>query len=1334
MALVLSGFSLVVAAPAAADTTTVVVTGNDIRPNEATYPGWHEGYANAERAFFVDAAGLHVGVDEHSQVLYGIPGSQGLSIAELADLVTTARLTTTQGSATFQVPLFFGAGATQSFTTLRSEPLSAGEHSFAADDTWVTSGAIGSIAAGSEDSLLDLVTAAGNQGGLRLLGFGVQSDGSPLGSEAIVTSLTWDGTEYAFGPFVPPAPGEQVTVRDVDLMSPPESTTNYTSWHQGNGSVDSSTVGADGMHVGNSTTSAVVIKGIDPGMDVTQTELQTLVTSASVDVTSGSVTYQVPVFVNGVFMTLLSAPVSDAHNAFTLDSVWGTTKSFGPYTAYPGEPAWAGSLAELLDNAFAEGAVQVIGFGVQADSSTAAVVPSLVWDGTEYLFEQPAVDTTECTPTAGPVATNQDSEGWTFNETRSKGHNVFTEDGLHVWTESNDSLSKAAGYKAVDFPLSEVGAEPVINLINTSGVLPSLQLGISLDGDGEWDGYLVNEGDLYGHGMWWTNKSGWGVAPGLGYPSLGTINDYLLFHPDAQVISIGYSLGSGVQGEATIASIDVGCVSYGFTSDDDYGTPTEVEVDDSQIVPIEDHVGWGDGYGHTPRSYSTQADGAHIGSGYRTQLINNFATPLTTTGLESLITSASVNVVDGDIVTYQIAILYGDLDTFTTLRSEYLPTGENNFSVSDVWASTKPFTLNDGSDLGIPYQGAGGGGYRLPVADMVAFLNAQGNVRVLGVGVQSNDPAVIQDVVFNGTKHVFVPTEAAGTTNAVVVPEAEIELSEPGNYLDWHEGYDNDTKSFSVDVNGLHLGDPSHSQILKGLETPVDGEDLYGILTSQAGVTVESGSVTYQVAVEFGATGWSTLRSGGLAAGDHTFSLSDDWMSSKAIGATIAANTAYPLGEILDAMNAEGDAQAIGFGVQADAAALVSSIVWGDTEYTFVPSITAGTPTISGTAKVGEALTADAEEATWTPASGLDFAYQWQANGAPIDGATSSTYVLTANELGATITVAVTGSKAGYASALGTSLGTAPVLNDHIVVDRISGLDRYATAVEVSKKWESASIVYLATGTGYADALSAGPAAAHNDAPLLLTTPKSLPTGVLAELNRLQPSEIVIVGGTGAVSGAVEAALENLSFNPDVRRVSGLDRYATSRALATDTWGGSSVETAYLATGVNFPDALSASPAAAHFDGPVVLVPGTSSSVGAATLTLLNALDVDKIKIAGGTGVISAAIEAQMKTVFGSSYVTRNGAANRYLTSVAINADEFSSAATVYLATGTGFADALAGAALAGSEGAPLFISQPTCVPQAVKDAIDALDPVNLVLFGGTGALSTAVEDLTVCQ
>jgi hypothetical protein len=174
-----------------------------------------------------------------------------------------------------------------------------------------------------------------------------------------------------------------------------------------------------------------------------------------------------------------------------------------------------------------------------------------------------AVDTVAAVqqPTVSSLGFFQDA-----SDTRSKGHNELTTSGLHVWTEDSSSESKAALYHyfAQPIPLAQVGQPAITFADGATGGLPGLQLGIDRDGNGTWDGYLVNEGDLYGHGVWWTNKQYFGVPAGGGYPSAGTLDDYLTANPDAQVLSVGYSLGSGVQGDSTITSITVAGKTYPF--------------------------------------------------------------------------------------------------------------------------------------------------------------------------------------------------------------------------------------------------------------------------------------------------------------------------------------------------------------------------------------------------------------------------------------------------------------------------------------------------------------------------------------------------------------------------------------------------------------------------------------------------------------------------------------------------------------------------------------------------------------------------------------------------
>lgn len=291
---------------------------------------------------------------------------------------------------------------------------------------------------------------------------------------------------------------------------------------------------------------------------------------------------------------------------------------------------------------------------------------------------------------------------------------------------------------------------------------------------------------------------------------------------------------------------------------------------------------------------------------------------------------------------------------------------------------------------------------------------------------------------------------------------------------------------------------------------------------------------------------------------------------------------------------------------------------------------------------------------------------------------------------------------------------------------RISGPTRYETAVEVSKSAfpGTAPVVFLASGQDFPDALAAAAAAASQGGSLLLTASGALPAPVRGELSRLAPSRVVIIGGTGAVSAAVEAEVAALLPSADTSRLGGEDRFETSRLIARELFQTSAV--AYLATGAGFADALAASAVAGAKDAPVLLVNGTSAALDDATIAALRSLSATTVVIAGGPGAVSAGIETALRSA--GFAVQRYGGPDRYATSRVINAATYPGAApTVFLATGTDFPDALAAAVLAGSAGAPLFSVPSTCMSGATKDWLIAHGTGAVRLVGGTGALSDAV-------
>lgn len=304
-----------------------------------------------------------------------------------------------------------------------------------------------------------------------------------------------------------------------------------------------------------------------------------------------------------------------------------------------------------------------------------------------------------------------------------------------------------------------------------------------------------------------------------------------------------------------------------------------------------------------------------------------------------------------------------------------------------------------------------------------------------------------------------------------------------------------------------------------------------------------------------------------------------------------------------------------------------------------------------------------------------------------------------------------------------------------MLTDYIAGSDRYATSAAISLAGFDADVpcVYIASGANFPDALSAGPAAARCGGPLLLVTPTTIPTVVAEELDRLNPDEIVIAGGIGAVSNSVQTQLG--AYGP-VRRLAGTDRYDTSRKIVADAFDTSPV--VWVATGANFPDALAASAAAAATDLPVLILPGTAPRIDAATTAALTALNPTYVAIAGETGVVSAGVASSIYyDVASVQGVPRFGGATRYDTAFAINSFVWDPAESwsvyAWLVNGTKFPDALSGAALVGYYGGPMHVVPPTCTPANVAQHIADLDVYETYLLGYFSQLSFNGEPFDIC-
>jgi putative cell wall-binding protein len=289
---------------------------------------------------------------------------------------------------------------------------------------------------------------------------------------------------------------------------------------------------------------------------------------------------------------------------------------------------------------------------------------------------------------------------------------------------------------------------------------------------------------------------------------------------------------------------------------------------------------------------------------------------------------------------------------------------------------------------------------------------------------------------------------------------------------------------------------------------------------------------------------------------------------------------------------------------------------------------------------------------------------------------------------------------------------------------RLAGPDRYATAAAVSAATFSPGVpaAFVATGATFPDALAGGPAAALTRAPVLLTTPTSVPAATANELRRLRPGRIYVLGSSGAISDGVARQLAGFTGG-GVTRLGGADRYATAASVSRAFFS-PGVPAAFVATGANYPDALSGGPAAAASRSPLLLT--RLDSVPSATAAEIQRLRPAKIYILGSTGVVSDAAANQLRSVSGAEIVRLAGA-DRYATSAAISRQFFGAPPAAYLATGVNFPDALAAVPPAGISAAPLLLVQPTGIPAAISTELRRIWPPRTVILGSSGAVSDGV-------
>ncbi|WP_432537897.1 cell wall-binding repeat-containing protein [Kineococcus arenarius] len=312
-------------------------------------------------------------------------------------------------------------------------------------------------------------------------------------------------------------------------------------------------------------------------------------------------------------------------------------------------------------------------------------------------------------------------------------------------------------------------------------------------------------------------------------------------------------------------------------------------------------------------------------------------------------------------------------------------------------------------------------------------------------------------------------------------------------------------------------------------------------------------------------------------------------------------------------------------------------------------------------------------------------------------------------------------------------------------VARVAGADRIATAVSAAGSFsgQRADAVVLARSDSFADSLAAAPLASDAGGPLLLTPTGGLDASVAAAIRDvLAPGGTVyLLGGAAALSPSVEQSVRSLGVAGTVTRIAGADRFGTAVEVARRLPEASTVS---LVTGWNFPDGLAAGALMGvvddetqHSVGVVLLSDG--NSLGGATAGYLAERDFATKIALGGPAAVAVSGQGGWAPIAGADRYDTSARIARQFTSSSF----FEDATTIVgIATGEGWADALAGSALLAYGGGPLLLTRPDQLPTATADVLrdlqadaratldeqgDPLEVGTALVFGGTGAVQDVV-------
>ena len=152
--------------------------------------------------------------------------------------------------------------------------------------------------------------------------------------------------------------------------------------------------------------------------------------------------------------------------------------------------------------------------------------------------------------------------------------------------------------------------------------------------------------------------------------------------------------------------------------------------------------------------------------------------------------------------------------------------------------------------------------------------------------------------------------------------------------------------------------------------------------------------------------------------------------------------------------------------------------------------------------------------------------------------------------------------------------------------------------------------------------MAISPYAANNKTPILLVQKNNIPQSIKDTLKELGTESVYIVGGEASISSKLEKHLPKVT-----KRIAGKNRYETSVEIAKFAFGES--KAAFVTTGMDFADALSAGPVAGMKNSPIIL--SSKDELSDEAKQYLDSSKVDSLTIVGGENTLSGHLVEKIK-------------------------------------------------------------------------------------------------------